>query len=135
MKGIITIEITETEFEFYNHRKPANKTEFESFVEKVETFCKKAIYDEQPRMISFIGKKYILNTNQSAENKQVKAEEIKILHETIRLMNIDLKALKEQANKTPIICPFCSKGDFDLVGLKIHLSSGKCEAFNEQEIK
>lgn len=29
-----------------------------------------------------------------------------------------------------IICPFCKEGDFDLVGLKSHLSNGDCEIYN-----
>jgi hypothetical protein len=29
-----------------------------------------------------------------------------------------------------IVCPFCSEKDFDLEGLKIHLTSGHCEEFS-----
>ena len=31
-------------------------------------------------------------------------------------------------------CPFCHDTDFDDVGLKIHLTTGHCEAFNELPI-
>ena len=29
-----------------------------------------------------------------------------------------------------IICPFCNESDFDLIGLKHHLVTGRCEIFN-----
>lgn len=29
-----------------------------------------------------------------------------------------------------ITCPFCSEDDFDLIGLKIHLINGHCNAYN-----
>jgi hypothetical protein len=29
-----------------------------------------------------------------------------------------------------VVCPFCGEGDFDLIGLKIHLWSGHCEVLN-----
>ena len=31
------------------------------------------------------------------------------------------------------ICPFCSEGDFDFIGLKSHLSNGDCKVFNNTE--
>lgn len=30
-----------------------------------------------------------------------------------------------------MICPFCQESDFDLVGLKHHLTAGECDQFNE----
>lgn len=33
-----------------------------------------------------------------------------------------------------IQCPFCKETDFDLIGLKIHLSSGHCNKYEETEI-
>ncbi len=30
---------------------------------------------------------------------------------------------------TDIVCPFCGEKDFDLIGLKRHLTVGECEAF------
>lgn len=30
-----------------------------------------------------------------------------------------------------ISCPFCGEADFDLIGLKIHLTRGHCEAYEE----
>jgi len=32
-----------------------------------------------------------------------------------------------------ICCPFCAEPDFDLVGLKSHLSKGECEVFEKTE--
>lgn len=32
--------------------------------------------------------------------------------------------------RQPISCPFCGEGDFDLLGLKMHLNRGWCEVFN-----
>ena len=28
-------------------------------------------------------------------------------------------------------CPFCNRGDFDLIGLKSHLEKGQCETMAE----
>jgi len=39
---------------------------------------------------------------------------------------------KEEEEEEPnceIVCPFCSEGDFDLIGLKMHLLAGWCEPF------
>lgn len=32
-------------------------------------------------------------------------------------------------NTEYIICPFCKEGDFDLVGLKMHIERGWCEEY------
>jgi len=38
----------------------------------------------------------------------------------------------QKAKKTSnIICPFCEQGDFDLEGLKNHLTSGYCDIYNK----
>jgi hypothetical protein len=29
-----------------------------------------------------------------------------------------------------ILCPWCGDGDFDLIGLKIHIDSGWCPEYN-----
>lgn len=31
---------------------------------------------------------------------------------------------------TLVDCPFCGDGDFDHVGLKVHLQAGDCEVWN-----
>ncbi len=31
-------------------------------------------------------------------------------------------------------CPFCGEPDFDLVGLKMHITLGWCEVWNETKI-
>ena len=31
-------------------------------------------------------------------------------------------------------CPFCNEQDFDATGLKIHLTAGHCEAFNNTSV-
>lgn len=41
---------------------------------------------------------------------------------------------REDAHKTSVsndllCCPFCSEKDFDLIGLKLHLTHGDCEPF------
>jgi hypothetical protein len=33
-----------------------------------------------------------------------------------------------------VYCPFCKERDFDLVGLKIHLTNGHCEEFNSLSV-
>jgi hypothetical protein len=33
-----------------------------------------------------------------------------------------------------IKCPFCGEDDFDLIGLKTHLTNGWCDVFNATEI-
>jgi hypothetical protein len=33
--------------------------------------------------------------------------------------------------KENLPCPFCSDGDFDLIGLKSHLEHGDCEPYNQ----
>ena len=33
-----------------------------------------------------------------------------------------------------LTCPFCSEGDFDAVGLKIHLTAGYCDAYNRVSV-
>lgn len=30
-----------------------------------------------------------------------------------------------------VICPFCGEGDFDLIGLKIHITRGWCQPFED----
>ena len=30
-------------------------------------------------------------------------------------------------------CPFCGDGDFDLIGLKLHISRGWCQQFEDME--
>ena len=30
-----------------------------------------------------------------------------------------------------VVCPFCEEGEFDRIGLKLHLKMGWCEEFNE----
>lgn len=37
------------------------------------------------------------------------------------------------ADFAPITCQFCGEGDFDLPGIKLHLLSGWCDAFNAIE--
>lgn len=34
-------------------------------------------------------------------------------------------------NKEYIKCPFCGEDDFDLAGLKIHLTNSWCEVYND----
>jgi hypothetical protein len=34
----------------------------------------------------------------------------------------------------PVECPFCGEKDFDKVGLKIHLTRGHCEKYEEIDI-
>lgn len=31
----------------------------------------------------------------------------------------------------PVACPFCDETDFDLIGLKLHLTRGHCNVFND----
>ena len=37
---------------------------------------------------------------------------------------------KGEAEAKDVFCPFCDEGDFDLLGLKIHLSYGDCGSYN-----
>ena len=30
-----------------------------------------------------------------------------------------------------IVCPFCGDGDFDLIGLKLHINRGWCQPFED----
>lgn len=32
------------------------------------------------------------------------------------------------------VCPFCGDDGFDLIGLKIHINAGHCDAFNGTEV-
>jgi hypothetical protein len=34
-----------------------------------------------------------------------------------------------------VSCPFCSDTGFDLIGLKIHLTSGYCDTFNDTPLQ
>lgn len=34
-------------------------------------------------------------------------------------------------SESNVICPFCGEGDFDLSGLKLHLTIGWCEKFED----
>lgn len=33
-----------------------------------------------------------------------------------------------------VVCPFCGEGDFDLIGLKMHLNMGWCNEFNDIKV-
>ena len=33
-----------------------------------------------------------------------------------------------------VVCPFCGEGDFDLIGLKIHLKMGHCDAYENMRL-
>ena len=47
--------------------------------------------------------------------------------------NIMAKILNNQtptSDDCDVICPFCGEGDFDLVGLKMHLLRGWCDKLN-----
>ena len=33
-----------------------------------------------------------------------------------------------------ITCPFCNEGDFDLVGLKLHIANNFCEEYNNLDV-
>jgi hypothetical protein len=52
--------------------------------------------------------------------------------------NVMTKILNNQIPTTlddcDVICPFCGEGDFDLVGLKMHLLRGWCDKLNETSI-
>jgi len=37
----------------------------------------------------------------------------------------------EQKKSNSIVCPFCVEGDFDLIGLKLHLEQGWCNGFEK----
>jgi len=34
-----------------------------------------------------------------------------------------------------ISCPFCGENDFDLIGLKLHISHGECDVFENLDAK
>lgn len=36
-----------------------------------------------------------------------------------------------RVERQDVVCPFCGEGDFDRIGLKLHLHLGWCEPFNE----
>jgi hypothetical protein len=47
-------------------------------------------------------------------------------------MNTRSDNLQElESDTSDKVCPFCKEGDFDLVGLKSHISNGDCEAYNK----
>lgn len=37
--------------------------------------------------------------------------------------------------RAPLICPFCGEGDFDAVGLKMHLAFGWCEPYQNIDLR
>ena len=38
--------------------------------------------------------------------------------------------MPEETETEMLTCPFCEDGDFDPLGLKIHLERGHCEIYN-----
>lgn len=36
----------------------------------------------------------------------------------------------ERISVENVVCPFCGEGDFDLIGLKMHLTLGWCDKYN-----
>lgn len=42
----------------------------------------------------------------------------------------EIRKLIFSAPRSGVTCPFCGGSDFDLIGLKNHLSADHCDAFN-----
>lgn len=45
----------------------------------------------------------------------------------------ELRDREEEPRTVYVSCPFCNEADFDLIGLRLHLLRGWCEAFNALE--